>query len=152
MSGNRKTSSNFEDQQSGCSLSNHDLMQQLLCQETIPVSEEDNDSEHDEVFLRVKRENPGITNLLYLAKGGVSISGSDTTTRENSKKGSVLVPYCHSGVNFQAKSGDESIKPEMLKDVTNEATKGKSFFKSTDPSCSFSKTKVSELKTKALKS
>ena len=86
-------------------------MQQLLCQETIPVSEEDNDSEHDEVFLRVKKENLGITNLLYLAKGGVSISGSDTTTRENSKKGSVLVPYSVSGVNVQAKLAEEGVKP-----------------------------------------
>jgi hypothetical protein len=90
--------------------------------------------------------------LLYLAKGGVPISGSDTTTRENSKKGSVLVPYCHSGVNVQAKLGEEGIKPEMLRDVTNEATKGKSFVKSIDLSFSFSKTKISELKTNALKS
>lgn len=67
---NKKTTSNFENQQSSSSpLSNNDLMQQLLCQETIPVSEEDNDSEHDEVFLRVKRENPSMVNLVYQTKG-----------------------------------------------------------------------------------
>lgn len=83
-------------------------MQQLLCHETIPVSEEENDSEHDEVFLRVKKEMPRITNLLYTAKLG---DGSDQTTRDNSKKGSVLVP--------QQETKPTSIS-EMLRDVTNE--------------------------------
>jgi len=67
---NKKKTSNFENQQSSSSpLSNNDLMQQLLCQETIPVSEEDIDSEHDEVFMRVQRANPSMTNLLYQTKG-----------------------------------------------------------------------------------
>ena len=90
-------------------------MQQLLCHETIPVSEEENDSEHDEVFLRVKKEMPGITNLLYTAKLG---DGSDQTTRDNSKKGSVLVP--------QQETKPTSIS-EMLRDVTNEIKVNLSF-------------------------
>jgi len=50
----------------------------------------------------------------------VSISGSDTTTRENSKKGSVLVPY-------------NLVQPieQPLKDLTNK--------KKADLSFSFSK-------------
>ena len=83
-------------------------MQQLLCHETIPVSEEENDSEHDEVVERGKKEMPGITNLLNKEKLG---DGSALTTKKKKKKGSVLVP--------QQETKPTSIS-EMLRDVTNE--------------------------------